>query len=1344
MKKPWENYLRQWKELLNRQTYHATRRSRAAMGRCGEVQLLEARLVLAADLNDQIVEAISLGGITSETTQTGTIGTTVDDAGDVNLYRFTVSAGQRISFDVDHVTGSFNSALRLFNSSGAQLVLNDNAAAPGETVGTEAYLSYTFTTAGTYYLGVGGSANTGYNILTGAGDRAASTGDYSLTVTWIDTDDQLSEAAALGALLSDLSRASTVELQRDVDVYRFTATAGQLVSLDVDRSTGSTLNSFLRLFSADGTEVGSNDNAAAPDETVGSDSYLQYQVTTSGDYFVAVSSTGNSGFNISDGSGDQAGTTTGAYTLRVLYVDPNDQISEAASVGAIANDVSVTGTLSTTTDVNFYSVTVTAGQRLGFDIDHTGVGLNSLLRVFNSAGTQLVVNDNAAAPGETLGQEAYLAYTFATAGTYYIGVSNSVNVAYVATTGLGDRAGTTGAYSLTISPLDIDDQISEAGVIGQVLGTTIRSSAIDIPYDVDVYSVAALAGQTLTFDLDLVTGSTLDSYVRLFDSAGSSLAVNDDGAAPGESSGPESFLSFDVTSSGTYYIAVSAAGNTSYSVSAGTGDAGATTSGRYSLSVSYNDTNDSIAEASSQGNIVGAASVSGTIGSAADVNLYAISVLAGQQIGFDVDHTSVGFNSFLRVFSSNGAQVASNDNAAAPGESLGQEAYLRYTFQTAGTYYVGLSSSANTTYVATTGLGDRVGSMGDYNLVMTPFDSDDQLSEAATLALTGTSVAQSSNLENALDVDVFRVSAIAGQRLGVDIDRLTGSTLDSYLRVYDAAGNAVASNDNEAGPGEAAGTEAYIEFDVSSSGFFYFVVSAVGNINYDVSNGTGDSLAASSGTYSITVTSVDGDDQLAEAASLGAATTTLSASGTINIATDVDLVKFTVSAGQRLEFDVDNANGSTVNSFLRIFDASGQQIAMNDNAAATGETLGTEAFLAQTFATSGTYYAGISNTGNRSYVATTGAGDTSSSTAATGDYSLTISLVDADDQISEAFNLGTIATFMKRDASIESSRDVDMYRFTVTAGKKLGFDVDNATGSSLDSFIQVFDASGNVLASNDNGTGTGESSSNDSYVEYTFSTAGTYYVAVSSKDNQGYNPTTGTGDTAGTTGGYSLTATVIPNSLGFQIDLTFNGLTPSQQAIFQQAAARWSEIIIGDLPDVTYQGQVIDDVRISATATAIDGVNGILGSAGPTGFRGGSALPYLGQMNFDTADLSNLEASGRLVDVIIHEMGHVLGIGTLWSHLGLLSGGGTSNPLFTGAQATAAYNRIFSTNAAGVPVENSGGAGTRDAHWRESVMPYEIMTGYLSQRNKITEITVGSLADMGYSVNIGAADLYPF
>ena len=85
------------------------------------------------------------------------------------------------------------------------------------------------------------------------------------------------------------------------------------------------------------------------------------------------------------------------------------------------------------------------------------------------------------------------------------------------------------------------------------------------------------------------------------------------------------------------------------------------------------------------------------------------------------------------------------------------------------------------------------------------------------------------------------------------------------------------------------------------------------------------------------------------------------------------------------------------------------------------------------------------------------------------------------------------------------------------------------------------------------------------------------------------------------------------------------GLTASQQAIFQQAANRWSQVITGDLPNATYRGQTVDDLLINASARPIDGVNGILGQAGPDAFRSGSDLPYHGVMEFDSADMASME-----------------------------------------------------------------------------------------------------------------------
>ncbi len=129
-------------------------------------------------------------------------------------------------------------------------------------------------------------------------------------------------------------------------------------------------------------------------------------------------------------------------------------------------------------------------------------------------------------------------------------------------------------------------------------------------------------------------------------------------------------------------------------------------------------------------------------------------------------------------------------------------------------------------------------------------------------------------------------------------------------------------------------------------------------------------------------------------------------------------------------------------------------------------------------------------------------------------------------------------------------------------------------------------------------------------------------------------------------------------------------------------------------------------------------------------------------MEFDTADLAAMEAKGSLLSVILHEMGHVLGIGTLWERRGLLSGAGGSNPRFIGAQATAAYNQLFGVQDTGVPLEDSGSAGTRESHWRDSLFRNELMTGWIGPGAALplSRVTVASLADLGYRVNLAAAN----
>ncbi len=74
-------------------------------------------------------------------------------------------------------------------------------------------------------------------------------------------------------------------------------------------------------------------------------------------------------------------------------------------------------------------------------------------------------------------------------------------------------------------------------------------------------------------------------------------------------------------------------------------------------------------------------------------------------------------------------------------------------------------------------------------------------------------------------------------------------------------------------------------------------------------------------------------------------------------------------------------------------------------------------------------------------------------------------------------------------------------------------------------------------------------------------------------------------------------------------------------------------------------------------------------------------------MQFNSADMAQMAANGTLTTVILHEMGHVLGIGTIWNSLGLASGFS-----YTGAHALAEYRTLTGNpSATSVPLETGGG-----------------------------------------------------
>ena len=239
----------------------------------------------------------------------------------------------------------------------------------------------------------------------------------------------------------------------------------------------------------------------------------------------------------------------------------------------------------------------------------------------------------------------------------------------------------------------------------------------------------------------------------------------------------------------------------------------------------------------------------------------------------------------------------------------------------------------------------------------------------------------------------------------------------------------------------------------------------------------------------------------------------------------------------------------------------------------------------------------------------------------------------------------------------------------------------------------------------------------------------------------------------------SSTTTIVNDREGFQIDINFIGnVPPIVQGAAKAAVNKWQQAIIADLPSMVVGGKFIDDFLMNVQmgligGTKTDGKDGVLANAWPMDPEGtkpairstdpnGNHTAYMGTTGIDPNDTD----FPGLTAVLIHEMGHALGIGSFWKYqnffkdfpdLNLLEGEKTATPTYVGANAIAQYQSYGKPTAKAVPVQP-----IVLGHWDEDYLGTELMTPYADDRNQLSRVTLGALADLGYTVNYGRADHY--
>ncbi len=326
-------------------------------------------------------------------------------------------------------------------------------------------------------------------------------------LTVLSTGASAQTPLACGQLLN-----ASIGVPGERDFYAFGAVAGDRVHIIALRTSGSPLN--LQLFAPDGSRLQATDNWLGSDYIA-----IQQPVTTAGIYTVAVT----------------ANSPTGTGNYSIVWYRLNNPCGGAT---ALACGQLVSGSLSASLEIDFYSLVASAGDRVKITALRTSSSALNL-QLFDADGNRLQATDN------WLGSD-YIAIEqpFTTAGIYTVAVTAN------SPTG-------TGNYSVVWYRLNNPCGGATALACGQSASGSLRA-----PLEVDFYSFAVDAADRVKITATRVSGSALN--LQLFAADGSRLQYTDNWL------GWDSIaIEYTFTTAGIYTVAVTATsptGTGNYSV----------------------------------------------------------------------------------------------------------------------------------------------------------------------------------------------------------------------------------------------------------------------------------------------------------------------------------------------------------------------------------------------------------------------------------------------------------------------------------------------------------------------------------------------------------------------------------------------------------------------------------------------------------------------------------------------------------------------------------------------------------------------------------------------------------
>lgn len=326
----------------------------------------------------------------------------------------------------------------------------------------------------------------------------------------------------------------------------------------------------------------------------------------------------------------------------------------------------------------------------------------------------------------------------------------------------------------------------------------------------------------------------------------------------------------------------------------------------------------------------------------------------------------------------------------------------------------------------------------------------------------------SGEIETAFDQDWVRVALTGGTSYQFDLRGSpsgAGTLSDPYLALHDSTGELITFNDDSGNS-----RESQIDFTAPSTGTYFLAARAY-------SDRTGTYLLQAAQTAGNTG-DVPGD---------GSTTATLSAGqsvdGTLDFDGDTDWYQVSLTAGTNYQIDLQGAPsglGTIADPLLRVFNASGDQVALDDDG---GTSL--ESSLSYRAPSTGTFFLS--------------AGSFRQSDPGTYRLSLAESGAAGGDIPGDTTTTATIAAGSAVDGTLDVPGDTDWFAFTPVLGAAYTIDLEGfGTNALSDPLVRLFDGSGTELDSNDDG---GEGL--NSQLTWLADTGSTVYIAAESFGNFG-------------------------------------------------------------------------------------------------------------------------------------------------------------------------------------------------------------------------------------------------